>query len=1041
MIVTDAAVRHRTTVFVMMALVALAGAYSFTALPRESAPDIKIPYMNVITVYPGVAPGDVETLLTIPIENELKNLRDVEHVTSVSAEGASVITIQFKPDVDLDFALQRVKEKVDTAKQELPDEAEAPLVEEISTSDFPILQVNVTGEVGPVRLKQIAEDLQERIEGVRGVLRAQLVGGREREIRIEFDPERLAAYRLSPQEVAQTVKGANVNIPGGSLELGEANYLLRVPGEFADPAEISGLVVARREGRAVYVRDVARVVDGLKEDETVSRYNGVPSVSLSIQKRAGENIIRICDEVRAILADAGARLPAGVSIAVAYDESRVIARMLTDLNNNMINGLVLVIVVLFFTMGLLSSIFVALAIPFSMLITLAVLHALGYTLNIIVLFSLVLVLGMLVDNAIVIVENIYRHQEEGMEPVRAALRGTAEVAWPVVASSATNIAPFVPMLFWPGIMGEFMSYLPKTVITGLLASLFVALVINPTLCAAFMRVRPGRRAGAGSRLGSRLMGGYERLLALSIDHYKLSIAGVFTALFVLVTLYGAFGKGLIFFPDIEPDRGSINIAAPRGTSLATTDALARRGEAVASCCDNVDFVIADVGTGGRGVFVGGGSARSDAARVSVNFREYEKRTEPASATLARIRDGALREIIGAEVEIAREEHGPPTGAPVNVEVSGEDFETIVRLAARVKEEIKRVPGVVDLRDDYDPGQPEIRVLLDKERAALHGVSAAAVAGAIRAAVSGVEAGVFREGDEEYDITVRLPKDERRSLDALSHMTIPDRLGNQVPLGTFARLEVGEGLGSIRRKDNKRVVTVSGEVQGRLADEVRREAQAAVGRLPLPPRTGIAFTGEFEEQEKNQAFLGKAFLVGVLLIALVLVTEFNSLAISFIILFTVVLSLMGVIIGLLVTGFPFGVIMTGIGVISLGGIVVNNAIVLLDFVQNLRAQGMPIREALITAGRIRLRPVTLGAISTVVGLVPVALGIDIDFVNLRIVFGSESSQWWESLAVAIIFGATVATALTLVMVPTFYRAFFGRGERALQAAAAEGQGNG
>jgi multidrug efflux pump subunit AcrB len=586
-------------------------------------------------------------------------------------------------------------------------------------------------------------------------------------------------------------------------------------------------------------------------------------------------------------------------------------------------------------------------------------------------------------------------------------------------------------------MGEFMSYLPKTVITGLLASLFVALVINPTLCAAFMRVRPERRRAGVERPPSRFMRTYERLLAFSIDHHRASIVGVFAVLAVLVALYGALGKGLIFFPDIEPDRASVNIQAPRGTSLATTDALARRAETIARGGENVDFVIADVGTGGRSVFVGGGSSRADAARVSVNFREYERRTEKASATLARIRDGALRQIVGAEVEVAKEEHGPPTGAPVNVEVSGEDFETIVRLASRVTEEIKRIPGVVDLKDDYDPGQPEIRVLLDKERAALHGVSAAEVSGVIRAAVSGVEAGVFREGDEEYDITVRLPKAERRSLDALRHMTIPDRLGNQVPLGTFARLEIGEGLGSIRRKDNKRVVTVSGEVQGRLADEVRREARAAVARLALPPRTGIAFTGEYEEQEKNQAFLGKAFLVGVLLIALVLVTEFNSLRISFIILFTVVLSLMGVIIGLLVTRSPFGVIMTGIAVISLGGIVVNNAIVLLDFIENLRAGGVPIREALITAGKIRLRPVTLGAISTVVGLVPVALGIDIDFVNLRVVFGSESSQWWESLAVAIIFGASVATALTLVMVPTFYRAFFGLGKGREPAAEAAG----
>jgi len=412
------------------------------------------------------------------------------------------------------------------------------------------------------------------------------------------------------------------------------------------------------------------------------------------------------------------------------------------------------------------------------------------------------------------------------------------------------------MLFWPGIMGEFMSYLPKTVITGLLASLFVALVINPTLCAAFMRVRPERRIAAGKRAPSRFLRAYERLLAYSIDHYRGAIVAVFGALAALVALYGVFGKGLVFFPTSSPTVGASTSRRRAGPRWRTTDALARRGEEVARCCDNVDFVIADVGTGGGGVFVGGGSARSDAARISVNFKEYEKRTERASATLARIREGALKGIVGADVEVAKEEHGPPTGAPVNIEVSGEDFDTIVRLAARVKEEVKRIPGVVDLRDDYDPGQPEIRVLLDKERAALHGVSAAEVAGVIRAAVSGVEAGVFPRGRRGVRHHHPASGDRAAELNALSHMTIPDRLGNQVPLGTFARLEIGEGLGSIRRKDDKRVVTVTGEVQGRLADEVRREAQTAVARIPLPPRTGIAFTGEYEEQEKNQRFLGR-----------------------------------------------------------------------------------------------------------------------------------------------------------------------------------------
>lgn len=1024
MIVTDLAVRHRITVYVLLVLIVTVGAWSYLSMPRESAPDIKIPYVNIVTIYPGVAPGDIETLLTVPVENELKNLRDVEKVTSLSAEGVSVITIEFQPAVDMDFALQRVKERVDAAQPDLPADAEDPLVQEINISDFPIMQVNVTGEVGLVRLKQIADNLQDRIEGIAGVLRVEVVGGQEREIHVEFDPERLASFGLSPQNVVGAIQAANVNMPGGSLELGEANYTLRVPGEFEDPQEIAALVVSRSGGRPVYVRDVAAVVDGHKEAETLSRYNGVPSVSLSIQKRAGENIVRICDEVRGLLAEERDRLPAGVQLPLAFDESKNIRRMVADLENSMANGFVLVVGVILFFMGLMNSVFVGLAIPFSMLISFAALHAMGYTLNIIVLFALILSLGMLVDNAIVIVDNIYRHMQLGKGRVEAAIDGTAEVAWPVTTSTLTTVAAFFPMLFWPGIMGEFMSYLPATLIVTLSASLFVALVINPVLCASFMTVSTKRLRAAGGR-EHFLLRAYERLLTFSIDRHKTSIAVGFASLVAVIAIYGKFGRGLEFFPAIESTRAQITVKTPRGSSLATTDAVTLRTEDAAKCCENVDYVIADVGAGGGGFFTGAGSSRSDAARVSVYFREWEKLLEPTSRTLERIRAAVDKAVVGAEVIVDKEQHGPPTGKPVNLEISGEDFAALKGVADRVRVAIKDIPGVVDLKDDYDQGRPEIRIVVDKERAELLGLSTVDVAQAVRAAVNGVKAGVFREGDEESDIVVRLPKNERSSLDAVRHMTLAGRSG-QVPLSAVARLEMGSGFGSIRRIDQKRVVTVSSDIQGRLAEEVRRDVLAAVEKLPLPPKTHIGFTGEQQEQAKNQRFLGRAFVVALLLIALILVAQFDGLKYVLIIMLTVPLSLLGVFLGLLTTNTTFIVIMTGIGVISLAGVVVNNAIVLLDFVRNGRSGGMTVRDALITSGKVRLRPVFLTALTTILGLLPMATGVDFDFRSLSFITNSESSQWWKSMSIAVIFGLTVATVLTLVMVPTFYRAFFGSG---------------
>ncbi|HOI56386.1 MAG TPA: efflux RND transporter permease subunit, partial [Phycisphaerae bacterium] len=494
MIISDTSIKHRTTVVVLMILIAVVGAYSYVTLPREAAPDIQIPIIIVTTTYPGVAPGDIENLVTYEIEKKLKNLSDVDEMTSTSTEGVSTVAIKFLPNTDIDDALQKVRDKVDQAKPEMPNDIDEPSITEINISEFPIMLLNVHGPGGLVMLKEIAEDLQDDIEKIEGVLEAQITGDLTRQIRVEVDPYRLAAYRIPVSELFARIAAENQNVSGGTIDMPDAKYSARVEGEFADPRDIYDLIIDPRDGRPLYLSDVAVVRDTFEDRKSYSRFNGAESITVSVVKRAGANIVDIADQVRGVVARYRGRLPEAIQIDVSLDQSQFVDMMVADLENNMLSGLILVVLVLMIVMGVRNSILVALAIPFSMMITFAMLTALGITMNMIVLFSLILVVGMLVDNAIVIVENCYRHMQEGMPRVQAAMKATSEVAWPVITSTLTTVAAFVPLLAWPDIIGDFMSYLPKTVIVALVASLFVAMVINPTLCAIFLRVRRGDNA-------------------------------------------------------------------------------------------------------------------------------------------------------------------------------------------------------------------------------------------------------------------------------------------------------------------------------------------------------------------------------------------------------------------------------------------------------------------------------------------------------------------------------------------------------------------
>jgi CzcA family heavy metal efflux pump len=1020
--IVDAAVHNRSTIYLLTAIIVVAGVVSYRDMPREAAPDITIPYVIVSTPYFGVAPSDIETLVTVPLENKLKNLTDVEEMRSTSAEGVSIVVIEFKADFDVDTALQKVRDRVDLAKADLPEDAEEPIIQEINLADFPVMIVNISGTVGLVRLKEMAEELEDRLEGIPGVLDAEITGGLEREIRVEYLPDRLAAYRLAPDDLVRAIQGANLNLPAGNMVLGEADLLLRVPGEFRDPREILDVVVSGRGGAQVRVRDVAAVVDGFKEPKTYSRLDGNESVTLAIQKRSGENIVRICDEARAVLADYAAASPGGVTLTVALDASKDIRRMVADLNNNVITGFLLVVAVVLLSMGLLNSVFVAAAIPLSALIGFIILHFSGITLNMVVLFSLILVVGMVCDNAIVVTENAFRHLGMGKTRLQAALDGAAEVILPVLTSTLTTVAAFVPFLWWPGIMGEFMWYLPVAVITTLMASFFVAAVINPTLIGHFMNLRGGRTTDVDELTGltrdpRHFLNRFEGFLRVALARKYLVVGLAMAALVGSIVLYGFLGRGVQFFPDTDPNRAYINIEAPEGYSLEATDALARQVE----CClgDYPDLVhyTTDVGAA-TDTFGGGMSTKANRARVTLEFVDRHLRRQNSRVTVEQIRR-RLATMVGADLEIKKEEHGPPSGKPVNIEITGRDFEVLGRLADQLQDLIKDTPGIVDLMDDYEKGRPEFRVDVDRERAALLGLTTAQVAQTIRTAVNGIKAGNFREADDEYDITVRLPRSLRDDAATLRAMHIGTPGGNQVPLSSVARVEAAGGLGSIRRIDGKRVVTVSSEVEGRLPNDILAEIRPKVRAMRLPEGYAVSFTGQDKEQKESEAFLKRAFTAALLLILLVIVPQFNSIGVPLIIMSTVILSLWGVFFGLVVTRTPFGIIMTGIGVISLAGVVVNNAIILLDAAMKNSARGLSPTDAIVLASKTRLRPVFLTAVTTILGLIPMATGVSFDFLTFTLEIGGESVQWWGPMAVAVIFGLAFATVMTLVVVPAIY----------------------
>ena len=1025
---TTGAIRRHPMIFAFMFFIALLGGKSYVELPRESSPDVKIPYVSVVAPYAGTSSEDMENLVTRKLEKQLKGLKDLKEMRSVSSYGISIISLEFESRVDISDALQRVRDRVEVAKPDLPDDPRNDLlIQEISAADiFPVMQVNLYGDIDLFLLKKTGEDLQEALEQIEGILEVSLVGGIENEVQVAVDPQKLIYYDLSLVDVQDAVALQNMTIPGGKLHMGVYDYQVRVPGEVEDPAEILDFILNPGIEPPVYLRDVATVEFGVADPKTISRVNGQDAVTLVVKKRSGENMIRIAEDVKTMLAQLETTFPEGLQYSVVADQSVQIKAMVRELENNILSGLFLVVGVLLAFFGLRNAIFVGVAIPFSMLITFIVLRLMDITLNMVVLFSLILALGMLVDNAIVIVENIYRHRGKGKGPDEAAGVGTGQVAGAVIASTLTTVCAFGPMIFWPGIMGEFMSYLPITVIITLLSSLLVALVFNPVLCARFM---PIPKVGTESALlGDRLINfglkTYEPTLRWALRRPWFVVPVMFVLLFVVFGLFGRFNAGVELFPEVEPKLAMVNIKAPSGTRIEMTDAYTRQvEEKVAQVPDLLAFNAVVASTHGNEL--GGMEPPVHQSVVTMEFVDMEDRSQSSFESLDNLRK-ELQDLTGARITVEKMEEGPPTGAPVNIEISGFDFKELGILAGKVTEIIRDIPGLVDITDNYDNDLPELRIIPDVEKAGRYGLRTFDIAGTVRTALHGSETAKYRVGEDEYDIMVRYQEAYRDKVEDLENATVFFE-GKTIPIGAFAEKEFGTGLAAVHRIDARRVVTVMADAaDGYNSTALLAQVQQALADLQLPPGYAIDFTGENEDQEESMAFLSEAFFIAVLLIFVVLVSQFSSITVPGVIIFSVLLSLIGVLTGLMVTRTPFGIIMTGVGVISLAGIVVNNAIVLLDYIIQLRQRGMDKMEAIIQAGMTRFRPVILTAITTILGLIPLTTGFSVDFAAIFqgrwgevLMLGGESSQWWGPMGVAVIWGLSVATFLTLVVVPVMY----------------------
>ena len=1004
----NAALTHTRTTLLLLVGLLLAGTAAWQAIPKEANPDVTIPIIYVSLALEGVSPEDGERLLVRPMEQELRGIEGLRKFTAQSSEGHGSVTLEFDPGFDPDTALADVRERVDIARSSLPDEAEEPRVMEVNVSEFPVLSIGLSGDLDTRERMTIARRLKEEIEGIADVLEVEIAGEREDLLEIVVDPLVLESYGVDFDTLFNQISRNNRLVAAGSLDTGAGRLALKVPGIIESLNDVMNMPVKVEGDQVVTFGDVAWIHPTYKEAEGFARIDGQPAVVLEISKRAGANIIATIEAVREQLALAEDLLPEQLRITTILDESVTVQNMLSELLNNVLTAVVLVLIVVVAVMGWRMALLVGLTIPGAFLTGILLVWAFGFTLNIVVLFALILVAGMLVDGAIVVSELADRHLHDGQAPHQAWLDAASRMSWPVIASTATTLAVFIPLLFWPGVVGQFMKYLPATVILCLLASLAMALVFLPTLGRLFTRT--SHASGTGPIDESTALGrGYRRILSRLLQHPAWVLLFAVLLIALLYTGYARFNHGVDFFPNVEPDSAQVLVRARGDFSAEETDAILQRVEQRLGGMGEVEALYA------RSYAVPDQQMGSDViGMLQFQFIDWYQR-RPARTILADMAE-RTQDIPGITLEFQEQEMGPGGGKPIVLEVSATDPDIADAGVDQITAMMRNLGGFTDIQDNRSLPGVEWQVHVDREAAARMGTDITTIGSAVQLLTTGLQVATYRPPtvNDEVDIRVRLPENWR-TLNQLERLTINTPRG-QVPISHFVEITPAPKVGTLNRIDGRRAITVEADLApGFLADE-RLRALLDAGQGQLPDGLMVNVAGEQEDQQESMQFLVSAFLVAIGLMALILVTQFNSYYQAALVLSAIVFSTAGVLMGLLITGQAFGIVMVGMGVIALAGIVVNNNIVLIDTYNELRAEGMPPAQAALEAGCLRLRPVLLTAITTVLGLMPMVLGVNVNLFAPALGFNAPSAQWWTQMSSAIAGGLTFATFLTLLLTP-------------------------
>ena len=1016
----DLCVSRSRAVLVALTVLLFAGGVAYRGVPKEAQPDVDFPYISVEVLLDGVAAEDSERLLVRPLEQQLRNLEGLKEMVASATENRASVTLEFGPEVDVDQALTDVRERVDQARAELPEDAREPTVNEVKFSRFdPMLVINLGGTLPERTMNAIARDLKDRLQAVDGVLEINMVGIRQEILEIVVNPLNLESYGLSPADVLNFVQRNNRLVAAGALQSEEGRFAVKVPGIIESPEDVLGLPIKVDGERVVHFRDIAEVHRTFKDPESFARLNGEPAVAIRVVKRNGANILNVVAAAKAAVTEAEKNWPPGLSLTYSRDKSVYVREDISQLVNDVVVAVLMVVICLIGILGLQNALLAGISIPGSFAAAFVLIAVTGMTMNMVVFFGLIMSVGLVVDGAIVVVELADRRMAEGLTREVAYAEAAKRMAWPIFSSIAATIVAFLPLVFWPGIIGNFLRYMPIVLIYTLAASLVIAMFVVPALGAVFGKsghLTPETRRQLGLAESGDLKqltgwtGRYLRVVTAAIDRPWTTAGGVTAMLLTVFAAYAILGRGITLFPDVDPEQGSVDVRARGDLSTQEKDRLVRLVEARVYGVAGIKHVYVSSGAGNKG------AAPDQIGSISLNFANWRER-RPAGEIIAEIRE-RTSDIAGIVIEPRLPEEGPIQGKPLNIEASGPSLDALRDAVSKLREFVATIPGVINAEDTRPLPGIEWRMQVDRAQAAKFGADVSLVGNIIQLVTNGIKLGTYRpdDSDEEIDIRVRFPSDDR-SLDALAALRIPTKSGN-VPMGSFVSRKPAEATRTIMRTDMRRTMLVQADLEkGVLIEPVLDQVRAALPSLGLDPGVQLRFKGGAQDQKETASFLGKAFLVGLGLIALILVAEFNSLFQPLLVLTAVVFSTGGVLLGLMVTGRPFSLVNCGIGTIALAGIIVNNNIVLIDTYNRLREAGMAARDAVLRTCALRLRPVLLTKVVMILGLLPMAMKLNIDILDRKVFFGGPSGQWWAEMATVIIGGLIFASILTLVLTPS------------------------